>query len=269
MRQLKARVLEQVRSLRQRRRRACQRKRERKIADNRHHPYPRSNPVNSNHRPSFSRRVDGRFYRGARPCQIRTTRHWTKPRTWCIVQAPNSRSEETVCVPNSLTAEVTIARLDDLQSLHRGRVPEKARRACSLSGHGTGLWRSHPTGGTASRILPLERAYTSGYDLHVLPMVFNGDFHVHFYRGLDALVQRFRPDIVHMDEEPYNLATFQAMRSAQRHGAGPCSSPGRTCCGAIRLHSAPLSATTWSTLPAPSPETRRRRMYCVPRATGA
>jgi glycosyltransferase involved in cell wall biosynthesis len=69
------------------------------------------------------------------------------------------------------------------------------------------------------RILHLERAYTSGYELHVLPMVFNGDFHIHFYRGLDALARRFRPEIMHIDEEPYNLATFQAMRSAQRHAA--------------------------------------------------
>jgi len=70
-----------------------------------------------------------------------------------------------------------------------------------------------------TRILPLERAHTSGYELHVLPMVFNGNFHIHFYRGLDALVRCFRPEVMHIDEEPYNLATFQAMRSAQRHGA--------------------------------------------------
>ena len=70
-----------------------------------------------------------------------------------------------------------------------------------------------------ARILPLERAYTSGYELHVLPMVFNGNFHVHFYRGLDALVKRLQPEVMHIDEEPYNLATFQAMRSAQRCGA--------------------------------------------------
>jgi glycosyltransferase involved in cell wall biosynthesis len=69
------------------------------------------------------------------------------------------------------------------------------------------------------RILPLERAYTTGYELHVLPMVLNGNFHLHFYRGLDALVRRFRPQVMHIDEEPYNLATFQAMLSAQRHGA--------------------------------------------------
>jgi len=64
------------------------------------------------------------------------------------------------------------------------------------------------------RVLPLERAYTSGYEMHVVPMVLNGWFHAHFYRGLRRLVQEFHPDILHIDEEPYNLATFQAMRLA-------------------------------------------------------
>ena len=69
------------------------------------------------------------------------------------------------------------------------------------------------------QVLPLDRVYTSGYDLHVLPMAFNGHFHLHFYPGLGRLVQRLRPQIVHIDEEPYNLATFQAMWLAQRNGA--------------------------------------------------
>ena len=69
------------------------------------------------------------------------------------------------------------------------------------------------------RILALEEAYTSGYELHVLPMVFNGHFHLHFYRGLGRLFHRVSPHIVHIDEEPYNLATFQAMRIAQQNGA--------------------------------------------------
>lgn len=69
------------------------------------------------------------------------------------------------------------------------------------------------------RILPLERGFTSGYDLHVLPMAFNGHFHLHFFRGLGRLVHRLRPHIVHIDEEPYNLATFQAMWLAQRNEA--------------------------------------------------
>lgn len=69
------------------------------------------------------------------------------------------------------------------------------------------------------KILVLEKAYTSGYELHVLPMVFNGHFHLHFYRGLGRLIHRIRPHVVHIDEEPYNLATFQAMRIAQKNGA--------------------------------------------------
>jgi glycosyltransferase involved in cell wall biosynthesis len=45
-------------------------------------------------------------------------------------------------------------------------------------------------------------------------MAFNGNYHLHFYPGLGALVRRWHPDVVHIDEEPYNLATFQAMRLA-------------------------------------------------------
>ncbi len=70
-----------------------------------------------------------------------------------------------------------------------------------------------------NRILPLERSYTSGYQLHVLRMAFNGHFHLHFYPGLGALVHRLRPDVLHIDEEPYNLATFLAMRMAQHSDA--------------------------------------------------
>lgn len=69
------------------------------------------------------------------------------------------------------------------------------------------------------RILPLEKAHTTGYEMHLLPMVFNGHFHLHFYRGLGRLVREWQPHLLHIDEEPYNLATFQAMRLADRYGA--------------------------------------------------
>ena len=69
------------------------------------------------------------------------------------------------------------------------------------------------------RKIPLERLYTSGYELLVLPMALNGHFHLHFYPGLRKEVERFKPDIIHIDEEPYNLATFQAMRLAKKVGA--------------------------------------------------
>lgn len=69
------------------------------------------------------------------------------------------------------------------------------------------------------RKIPLERLHTSGYELLVEPMALNGHFHLHFYPGLRNQVERFKPEIMHIDEEPYNLATFQAMRLSRRGGA--------------------------------------------------
>ena len=65
----------------------------------------------------------------------------------------------------------------------------------------------------------LERVHTAGYDLIVAPMAFNGQFHVHFYPTLAPILRRLHPDICHIDEEPYNLATFLALRAARRLGA--------------------------------------------------
>jgi glycosyltransferase involved in cell wall biosynthesis len=62
----------------------------------------------------------------------------------------------------------------------------------------------------------LERTFTHGYDLTVLPMRLNGHYHLHFYTGLGRLLDRVRPDIVHFDEEAYNLSTWLAMRAARR-----------------------------------------------------
>ncbi|MBK8022029.1 MAG: glycosyltransferase family 4 protein [Chloroflexi bacterium] len=66
---------------------------------------------------------------------------------------------------------------------------------------------------------PLERVYTSGYRLETLPIAFNGNFHLHFYPTLGRLMREFRPDIVHIDEEPYNLATWAAYAETRRVGA--------------------------------------------------
>lgn len=68
-------------------------------------------------------------------------------------------------------------------------------------------------------IVTLERAHTRGYRLEVLPMAFNGQFHLHFYPTLGRLIRDVRPDIVHIDEEPYNLATYHANWLARRTGA--------------------------------------------------
>lgn len=59
----------------------------------------------------------------------------------------------------------------------------------------------------------LERVHTQGYDLRVIPIRFNGNFHLHHYPTLAAELKRAPPDVFHIDEEPYNLATGLAMRA--------------------------------------------------------
>ncbi|HEY1350787.1 MAG TPA: glycosyltransferase [Ktedonobacteraceae bacterium] len=65
----------------------------------------------------------------------------------------------------------------------------------------------------------LEKLYTSGYRMLVTPMARNGNYHLHSYPELGKIMRQIQPEIVHIDEEPYNLATFQAMRLAHRHRA--------------------------------------------------
>ncbi len=61
--------------------------------------------------------------------------------------------------------------------------------------------------------------HTRGYTLRVLPLRFNGNYHLHYYPTLARELNAIRPHLVHMDEEPYNLATWLALRAAQRGGA--------------------------------------------------
>src|SRR5579883_861926 len=65
----------------------------------------------------------------------------------------------------------------------------------------------------------LEKLYTTGYRMIVTPMALNGNYHLHSYPKLGGIMREVRPDIVHIDEEPYNLATFQAMRLARHYKA--------------------------------------------------
>ena len=60
-----------------------------------------------------------------------------------------------------------------------------------------------------------ERKYTDGYQLIIDPINFNGSFHTHYYPKLKQRLQQFNPDIVHIDEEPYNLATWLAWRQSK------------------------------------------------------
>lgn len=75
-------------------------------------------------------------------------------------------------------------------------------------------WHEHRVG-----VLQLERRYVRGYQLVVEPMRLNGHHHVHFYPGLGRHLASFRPDIFHIDEEPYNLVTVHAALLGRRYGA--------------------------------------------------
>jgi glycosyltransferase involved in cell wall biosynthesis len=97
--------------------------------------------------------------------------------------------------------------------IYQRKLEEIAKRGVELLAVVPPSWRDE-RGET-----PLERAYTEGYRLEVLPLANNGDFHLHWYRGLGRIMRQFRPQIVHIDEEPYNLATWHALYHARRVGA--------------------------------------------------
>jgi glycosyltransferase involved in cell wall biosynthesis len=62
----------------------------------------------------------------------------------------------------------------------------------------------------------LDHAHVHGYDLRVLPLRLNGNFHLHHYPTLRTELAQLRPDVFHIDEEPYNAATYLAMRACVR-----------------------------------------------------
>jgi glycosyltransferase involved in cell wall biosynthesis len=97
--------------------------------------------------------------------------------------------------------------------IYQRKLEEIARRGVELLALVPPSWRDE------RGEMPLERAYTQGYRLETLPIVLNGSFHLHFYRELGWWMNRFRPHVVHIDEEPYNVAAWQAIYHARRVGA--------------------------------------------------
>lgn len=62
----------------------------------------------------------------------------------------------------------------------------------------------------------LEISPSARHLIHPVVIRLNGRFHLHHYPGLAKEIERFEPDLVLIDEEPYNLATFLAARDATR-----------------------------------------------------
>ena len=74
----------------------------------------------------------------------------------------------------------------------------------------------HEIGGWETRV-GSDRG--GNYRLLVTPLAFNGHHHVHFYPRLARLLRDLSPDVFHIDEEPFNLATYHAMRIGRSIGA--------------------------------------------------
>src|SRR5690348_12094485 len=74
-------------------------------------------------------------------------------------------------------------------------------------------WRSDD-----GRMLRFVPRFTSGYAYRCLPVRFNGRYHFYWYRRLGRALSTIAPDLVHIDEEPYNPAGGQAQREAGRLG---------------------------------------------------
>jgi glycosyltransferase involved in cell wall biosynthesis len=64
--------------------------------------------------------------------------------------------------------------------------------------------------------IKLEREHIDGYHLIVEPIAFNGNYHLYFFPNVYRHLQSLRPDLIHIDEEPYNYAAYHLMRLARR-----------------------------------------------------
>ncbi len=62
------------------------------------------------------------------------------------------------------------------------------------------------------------QARPTAYRFIVENAVFTGHFHWHFYPRLGRVLREVRPDIFHVDEEPYNLCTAHALRLGRQLG---------------------------------------------------
>ncbi|MCL4368714.1 MAG: glycosyltransferase family 4 protein [Actinobacteria bacterium] len=75
-----------------------------------------------------------------------------------------------------------------------------------------------PRWDVGGRKTALEPGHTEGYRMIVEDPVLSGHHHLHFYRKLWRHVAELKPDLMHIDEEPYDFVAFHALRVARRFG---------------------------------------------------
>jgi glycosyltransferase involved in cell wall biosynthesis len=78
-----------------------------------------------------------------------------------------------------------------------------------------------PTAWAGQEVEPDGESVRTPYWRKTLPIAFDGNVRLHFYRGLHAAIEEFRPDVVNVEEEHDSLVTAQCFRAAVAHGAKP------------------------------------------------
>ncbi|MGH2443298.1 MAG: glycosyltransferase family 4 protein [Chloroflexota bacterium] len=94
-----------------------------------------------------------------------------------------------------------------ISAVYRKKLVELARLGPEVVAVVPPMWRE---GGDHQ----LETSGDHEYRLIVSPLRFNGHFHLHYYPELAGILRSEEPDVLHMDEEAYNLSTYLAMRPA-------------------------------------------------------
>lgn len=63
-----------------------------------------------------------------------------------------------------------------------------------------------------------EQLLPEGYEILVLGCMFSGAHHFHFYPAISEVINRQKWDLIHIDEEAFNLVTYHALRACPRRG---------------------------------------------------
>lgn len=102
-----------------------------------------------------------------------------------------------------------------IHGAYQRKLEELARCGADLTVIVPPSWHDH-----GGQMFHLERRHTQGYRLEVEHLALNGHFHTHFYPRLGRHFKDQQWDLVHADEEPYNLATVQIIALA-KHASTP------------------------------------------------
>lgn len=127
--------------------------------------------------------------------------------------AAHGRSNSAV-LPGFDVVKVLVVSKALVRSAYRNKLQELTALGADVIAVVPRMWRD----GHSEIVFEDDPAPERDYSLIVSPMRWNGHFHLHYYPELPRILDRVRPDILHMDEEPYNLATFHGVRAAQSRG---------------------------------------------------